>query len=71
MELKYFGLKWKYFKIFDSVLNFEFGHIWNYLNILGHSIISHSLGEIIISKSFGIDKVIFRNSKIGPICKVS
>ena len=60
-----------YFRTFDIVLNFGFGPIWNYLNILGHSIISHSLGEIIISKSFGIDKVIFRNSEIGLICKVS
>ena len=60
-----------YFGTFDIVLNFGFGPIWNYLNILGHSIISQSLGEIIISESFRIDKVIFRNSEIGHICKVS
>ena len=32
---KWCGLKWKYFKIFDSILNFKFGPIWNYLNIFG------------------------------------
>ena len=66
MELKCFGLKWKYFKTFDIVLQF---HIWTYLKIfkyLGHSIISHSFGVIIISKSFEIDKALFRNSEIGP-----
>ena len=67
MELKCFGLKWKYFKTFDIVLNFGFGPIWKSLNVLGHFIISHSLGEIIISESFGIDKALFRNSEIGPI----
>ena len=70
MELKCFGLKWMYFRTFDIVLNFGFGPIWNYLNILGHSIISHSLGEIIILKSFGIGKALFKNSEIGPIWKL-
>ena len=31
---------------------------------LGHSIISHSLGKIIILKSFGIDKALFKIMKL-------
>ena len=36
---------------------------------MGHSIISQSLGEIIISESFGLDKALFKILKLGPICK--
>jgi len=32
-----------------------------------HSIFSY----IIISENFGINKILFRNSEIGPMCKVS
>ena len=37
-------------------LNFGFGTFWKCLNLLGYSIISHNLGNIIILENFGNNK---------------